>query len=58
MTCKILNWGIEMKVVEGDKYEDKGSKFFGFYVNVNSLIDFKEFLAKIKVEHPNADHHC
>jgi len=36
----------------------KGSKFLAFSFNVETEIEIKQILAKIKNDHPSANHHC
>jgi len=39
-------------------FRDRGSKFIAFAYPINSEADIKEILAKLKTEHPKANHHC
>ena len=40
------------------EFNDRGSKFIGLSVPVDSIDAFKLFLAEVKKEHPKASHHC
>ncbi|WP_144283601.1 IMPACT family protein [Chryseobacterium echinoideorum] len=44
--------------IENILLKEKGSKFIGFAFPVNSDIELKTALDKIKSEHPKATHHC
>jgi len=39
-------------------FRDRGSKFIAFAYPINGEADIKEILARLKAEHPNANHHC
>jgi uncharacterized YigZ family protein len=39
-------------------FRDRGSKFISFVHPVNSESELKSILARIKSEHPKANHHC
>jgi uncharacterized YigZ family protein len=39
-------------------FRDRGSKFLGYAYPVSSDADIKPIVAKLKVEHPKANHHC
>jgi uncharacterized YigZ family protein len=39
-------------------FRDRGSKFLGFAYPISSDADIKPILAKLKAEHPKANHHC
>ncbi len=39
-------------------FRDRGSKFLGYAYPVASDQDIKEIIAKLKQEHPKANHHC
>ena len=39
-------------------YRDKGSKFLAFAYPFQKEEEFKEIIAKLKTEHPKANHHC
>ncbi len=39
-------------------FRDRGSKFLGYAYPVNSDQDIKDIVAKLKQEHPKANHHC
>jgi uncharacterized YigZ family protein len=39
-------------------YKDKGSKFLAFTYPIASESDAKPIVAKLKTEHPKANHHC
>jgi uncharacterized YigZ family protein len=39
-------------------FRDRGSKFLGFAYPINSDNDIKGIVAKLKAEHPKANHHC
>ena len=39
-------------------YKDKGSKFLAFAYPFQKEEEFKEIIAKLKIEHPKANHHC
>lgn len=39
-------------------FRDRGSKFLGYAYPVNSDADIKPIVAKLKAEHPKANHHC
>jgi len=40
------------------EYRDRGSRFIGFCYQVKTEPEVKEFLKKIKKDHPKANHHC
>ena len=40
------------------EHKDRGSRFIGITVPIDSVAAFKEKLAAIKKEHPKATHHC
>ena len=40
------------------EYRDRGSRFIGFCYPVKTEPEVKEFLKKIKKDHPKANHHC
>lgn len=40
------------------EYKDRGSKFLTFLFPIQTVDDFKKHLAKLKSEHPKANHHC
>lgn len=42
----------------GAEFNDRGSKFIAIAAPVESIEDFKHFLADVKKEHPKASHHC
>ena len=39
-------------------YRDNGSKFLAFAFPFQKEEEFKEIIAKLKIEHPKANHHC
>lgn len=39
-------------------FTDRGSKFIAYAMPINTENDLKEYLGKIKIEHPKARHHC
>ncbi|QEC74565.1 IMPACT family protein [Mucilaginibacter ginsenosidivorax] len=39
-------------------FRDRGSKFLGFAYPISSDNDIKDIVAKLKAEHPKANHHC
>ena len=39
-------------------FRDRGSKFLAFVYPIKSDIDIKPIIAKLKAEHPKANHHC
>lgn len=39
-------------------FRDRGSKFLGYAYPINSENDIKAIVAKLKAEHPKANHHC
>lgn len=39
-------------------FRDRGSKFLGFAYPINSDNDIKGIVAKLKADHPKANHHC
>lgn len=39
-------------------FRDRGSKFLGFAYPISSENDIKGIVAKLKAEHPKANHHC
>jgi len=39
-------------------FKDKGSKFLAFAYSITSEADIKPIIAKLKAEHPKANHHC
>ncbi|TFF35624.1 IMPACT family protein [Mucilaginibacter psychrotolerans] len=39
-------------------FRDRGSKFLGYAYPVSSDVDIKPLVAKLKAEHPKANHHC
>ena len=39
-------------------FRDRGSKFIAFAYPINGEADIKEILARLKAEHPKANHHC
>ncbi len=39
-------------------FRDRGSKFLGYAYPITSDQDIKEIIAKLKQEHPKANHHC
>lgn len=39
-------------------FRDRGSKFLGFAYPISSDNDIKVIVAKLKAEHPKANHHC
>jgi uncharacterized YigZ family protein len=39
-------------------FRDRGSKFLGFAYPINSDNDIKGIVAKLKAQHPKANHHC
>jgi uncharacterized YigZ family protein len=45
------------KMGEGD-YREKGSKFLGFAIPMDSLEDLEEFISTLKSSHPKARHFC
>ena len=47
-----------MKIIHGKPYTEKGSKFFGFIAQVESVAQFKEFMEQIKKQHKKASHYC
>lgn len=46
------------KPVENILLKEKGSKFIGYAFPVNSEMELKGALEKIRLEHPKATHHC
>lgn len=39
-------------------YKDRGSKFLAFAFPVKNELEIKDYLQKLKKEHPSASHHC
>lgn len=39
-------------------FRDRGSKFLGYAYPINSENDIKAIVARLKTEHPKANHHC
>ena len=39
-------------------YKEKGSKFIAYCKHLRSVDEFKEWLAELKAQHPQAVHHC
>jgi len=39
-------------------FRDRGSKFLGYAYPISSENDIKAIVAKLKAEHPKANHHC
>ncbi|MBD1365806.1 YigZ family protein [Mucilaginibacter sp. ZT4R22] len=39
-------------------FRDRGSKFLGYAYPIGSDADIKSIVAKLKAEHPKANHHC
>ncbi|MBL4677600.1 MAG: YigZ family protein [Mucilaginibacter sp.] len=39
-------------------FRDRGSKFLAYAYPVNSDADIKPLVAKLKIDHPKANHHC
>ncbi|MEO7212201.1 YigZ family protein [Mucilaginibacter sp.] len=39
-------------------FRDRGSKFLGYAYPISSDADIKPIIAKLKAEHPKANHHC
>lgn len=39
-------------------FKDKGSKFLAFAYPLATEVDIKPIIAKLKAEHPKANHHC
>lgn len=39
-------------------FRDRGSKFLAFAHPIQSEVQIKEIVAKLKTEHPKANHHC
>lgn len=39
-------------------FRDRGSKFLGYAYPINSDQDIKDIVAKLRQEHPKANHHC
>ena len=39
-------------------FRDRGSKFLGYAYPISSDVDIKPIVAKLKAEHPKANHHC
>jgi uncharacterized YigZ family protein len=39
-------------------FRDRGSKFLGYAYPISSDADIKPIVAKLKAEHPKANHHC
>ncbi|WP_295674000.1 YigZ family protein [uncultured Mucilaginibacter sp.] len=39
-------------------FRDRGSKFLGFAYPIQSELELKPIIAKLKSEHPKANHHC
>jgi putative IMPACT (imprinted ancient) family translation regulator len=39
-------------------FRDRGSKFLGYAFPVSSDTEIKPIVAKLKAEHPKANHHC
>ncbi|MBD8084148.1 IMPACT family protein [Chryseobacterium caseinilyticum] len=46
------------KPIENILLKEKGSKFIGYAFPVNSEMELKGALEKIRLEHPKATHHC
>lgn len=40
------------------EFKDRGSSFIAYGFPISSAADFKQYLEKIKKEHPKATHHC
>lgn len=40
------------------EFKDRGSRFIGYAMPVQSVDDFKKKLEEVKKEHPKANHHC
>ena len=47
-----------MEYKSGAAYTEKGSKFFGFFTQIATVADFKNFMSQIKALHPKASHYC
>ena len=47
-----------MDVFNGSEYKEKGSKFFGYLVKIESSKQVTEILAELKKEHKHAGHFC
>lgn len=47
-----------MNIVRGEPYKEKGSKFLGFFAQIESANEFKQFMELVKKEHKHADHYC
>jgi uncharacterized YigZ family protein len=47
-----------IKIPAEGSYKDKGSKFLAFAYPITSETDIKPIVAKLKAEHPKANHHC
>ena len=47
-----------MQFSQGKPYIEKGSKFFGFFANVESVAEFKTFMELVQKEHKKASHYC
>lgn len=40
------------------EFKEKGSRFIAFAYPINTTEDFKTYRARLKKEHPKANHHC
>ena len=40
------------------EFKDRGSRFIAFAYSINTADDFKSYRARLKKEHPKANHHC
>jgi putative IMPACT (imprinted ancient) family translation regulator len=47
-----------IKIIEGQPYVQKGSKFLGFLRSIHSVGEFKQFMEDIKKTHKKASHYC
>ena len=46
------------EIARGEQYKEKGSKFLGFFAQVESVAEFKQFMELVKKEHKSASHYC
>ena len=46
-----------MEIMRGVPYVEKGSKFYGYFVHVESVTEFKAFMEVVKSEHKKASHY-
>lgn len=47
-----------MEIIQGEPYNEKGSKFFGFFACIESVAEFKGFMDTVKAKYKKASHYC